>query len=141
MKSSSTKLGVIFVVIGLTIFGCIEVWGADWKWYGRSLEGNYYYDVKGLYSSADDNIRVLVKWVLSEKAKFDNPKEYGKGHENMTHWLTLYEFNCENKKLRILEITFWTEEKLSGATGPMLTEWESFRRGSMGEALYKAVCK
>jgi hypothetical protein len=34
MKSLLGKLGV--VLIGLIIFGCAEVWGADWKFYGSN---------------------------------------------------------------------------------------------------------
>lgn len=141
MKWSSTKSEVIYVVIGLTIFGCIEVWGADWKKLASYAEGDHYYDIKSIYSSADGNLRVLVKWVFSEKARIDNLRTYGKEQENITHWLTLYEFNCKDKKSRILEISFWSEENLSGGTGPMLTDWKSFSRGSPGELLYKAICK
>jgi hypothetical protein len=141
MKSLSVKLGLILFIIGIAIFGNIEAWGADWKKLASYAEGNYYYDIKSIYSSADGNLRVLGKWVFSEKARIDNLRTYGKEQENVTHWLTLYEFNCKDKKFRILEISFWSEENLSGGTGPMLTEWKSFSRGSPGELLYNAICK
>jgi hypothetical protein len=39
MKSLSVKLGVVLFVIELVIFGNIEVWGADWKyWYEEITE-------------------------------------------------------------------------------------------------------
>jgi len=113
----------------------------QWKKLGSYADGNFSYDVTSIYSSADDNIRVLVKWVLSEKAKIDNVKKFGEEQKNVTHWVILYEWNCENKKYRILEISFWRKEHLSGGTGPTLTEWNNFDRDSPGELIYKTVCK
>jgi len=141
MKSSCTKRGVICVVIALTIFGCMEVWGAEWIKLGSYAEANIYYDAKSIYSSADGNLRVLSKLVFSEKGKIDNVRKFGKEQENVTHWLTLHEYDCKDKKFCVLEISFWSEEKLSGGTGPMLKEWESPSRGSPGQLLYKAICK
>jgi len=140
MKSLSVKLGVMIFGIGL-IFACAEVWGADWKKYASDAKGDFYYDIKSVHLTPLGTLEVLVKWVFSEKGKIDNLREFGEEQQNVTHWLITYDYFCEHRKFFVSEITFWTDEKPSGETGPLRGEWKSFSRGSPGELLYKAICK
>lgn len=50
----------MLAVIGLFIFGYVEVWGADWKLYGK----DGYYDAASITRQPDGSIRVWTKWVL-----------------------------------------------------------------------------
>jgi len=49
MKSLSVKLGVI--LIGLAIFGCAEVWGADWKPLSGYILSWYFKNISALFIS------------------------------------------------------------------------------------------
>ena len=39
MKSLSVNTGVILFIVGLSIFACAEVWGADWRLSSSFEEG------------------------------------------------------------------------------------------------------
>src|SRR5512139_3532541 len=66
MKSLSVKLGVILFVIGLAIFGNIEVWGADWKLIedakASSSDSNSYIDMKSIKEFLEGKFRF---WILT----------------------------------------------------------------------------
>ena len=65
MKSLLGKLGVI--LIGLAIFGCAEVWGADWKRFSSSENGISYYDEENLtYPSRKAGGTLLTKLNYSD---------------------------------------------------------------------------
>jgi hypothetical protein len=60
MKSLSVKLGV--VLVGLTIFGYAEVWGADWKeWIRISDKSIYYYDTESITHPSKNIASVVLQ--------------------------------------------------------------------------------
>ena len=147
MKSSLVKLPVIFLAVGL-IFSYSEMWGADWKLYTSTPNGEFFYDSKSIYYNAEDNfVRVVSKVVYSEKMKKDLKEKQGKAYENVTHNSFTYEFDCKDKKYRLLEINIWSGENLLLGPipivkgGPIDSGWQSFAKFSPLDFLYEAVCK
>jgi hypothetical protein len=49
MRLLSSKLGMIFLVMGLTIC-CARAWGADWREFAEATTGIFYYDVESATS-------------------------------------------------------------------------------------------
>ena len=41
MKTLSLKLRVALAVVGLTLFGCADVWGEDWKLFKKSEDAKF----------------------------------------------------------------------------------------------------
>jgi hypothetical protein len=65
----------------------------------------------------------------------------------LSHSITSWEINCADKKFRFLGLTYYSKEKkviyswkLLYSTGSS-EEWSLFVTGSLGERLFKEVCK
>ncbi|MGA2465529.1 MAG: surface-adhesin E family protein [Thermodesulfobacteriota bacterium] len=140
MKSLSVRLGVI-VVIGLAIFGNAEVWGADWKFYGSTEMYLGYYDAQGITRPSKNIIRVWGKDIFMKEGVSKLVRKSGKGYENFSHSISLSEINCVEKTFRQLKVTFYDNEGGSIGTSNSPSEWIFFTPESMGEKLYKEVCK
>jgi len=144
MKSLLAKLGIILV--GLFIFIHAEVRAEDWTFYGRSDKYLCFYDVKSINHSDENIVEVSEKQEYTNEGKDFMVERLGKKYENLSHLITLWQINCPDKKYRFLSLTYYAKEKtviyswkalyLSGTT-----DWSPFIAGSLGERLYKAVCK
>ena len=142
MKSLSVKSGVIIFIIGLIIFWNVEVWGEDWK-YLEQTEGEVVsYDTESITRPSKDTVRVSVKTVFPEKGIKMHVKEFGERYKSLSHVKDLLEFNCVEKKTRILRSTLYSNEGniLASDTSSEL-EWRFIIPDSLGETLYKEVCK
>jgi hypothetical protein len=90
MKLSSSKLGVIFLVMGLTIC-CARAWGADWKEFAEATTGIFYYDEGSVTSPSKDFYRV---WI----------------HNTTKHETSLIEIDCKEKNYRVLDVIKYDEK-------------------------------
>ncbi len=144
---SSVKLGVI-LIIGLTIFAYAEVWGADWKFYGRIDKGSFFYDEKSIRRPSETIVEVLEKQDYTEKGVNDMVEEVGEKYKTLSHLITLWQISCADKKFRFLSLTYYSKEGrviyswevIHSSFGPP-KEWTPFIIDSLGERLFKAVCK
>jgi hypothetical protein len=150
MKSLLVRSGVA-LVIGVAIFGYAEVWGADWKYFSSTdLYECFYYagsmtrytDIAG--GPPRNIVRVWIKLEYTEKGIDGMVKKFGKEYENLSYSLQLWEIHCSLKKQQILSITEYSVEGNVLNTKPTKSRpssWKSFSRESVGESLYKTVCK
>lgn len=141
MKSLSVKLGV--VLIGLAIFSCAEVWGADWKQWTRFGD---YYDVESITHPSKNIVRVWTKHVFPEEVVRKRMKNGGKiaGDEDVLDCqLILYEIDCAQRMARELSVsTYSMMGKFIGSYSDVyLKDWFLIEPESMAEVLLKAVCK
>jgi len=142
MKSLSVKLGV--VLIGLVIFGYAEVWGADWKLYEETDLRECFYDAENMIRSSRDVVEVWTKLEYTGRGVADMAKRFGKHYKNLSYLLELWDFNCAEKKDRLLSITAYTEEGnilYTDQVESRLPPWKIISRGSTEESLYKEVCR
>jgi len=140
MKSLLEKGGVIFVVVGLTIFGSMEVWGGqNWKYYGTNEDGSYYYDSKSMTQPSKNIVRVWVQSAYTDKGISYWVRGGGKEFQNLGYSLVLSELNCVDRVVRYLGILFYSKdgESLRPINGE---EWEFFAPDSMSGVLCDAVC-
>jgi len=140
-------LRIIFVFVAFIIFGYLEVWGDDSVFYGRNDKYTCFYDLKSINRLSHDVPRVSDYQYYTKEGKDLMIRELGGKYENLSHTMTLWEINCAEKKFRFLSLTHYSKENKPIYSWKLLyssntpTEWSSFIPGSMGEKLYKVVCK
>ena len=142
MKSRIGRL-MIIIVTGLLVFSYAEVWGEDWKLIRKNKDGdNYYYDASNITRPSKNIVRGSVKMVYSEKNINREIEKLGSSHKDFSYRINLWEMNCSEKKVAFLQITTYTKNgtviksiKLDKIT------WMSIVPDTMGEDLYKALCK
>src|SRR4030042_1766904 len=142
MKSRIGRL-MIIVVTGLLVFSYAEVWGEDWKLIRKNKDGDsYYYDASNITRPSKNIVRGSVKMVYSEKSINREIEKLGSSHKDFSYRINLWEMNCSEKKVAFLQITTYTKNgtviksiKLDKIT------WMSIVPDTMGEDLYKALCK
>ena len=143
MKSLLRKLRVIF--IGLVIFSYTEVWGADWRVIGEPTVKDVavlYYDADSITHPSKNIVRTWTKKIYSKSAVTRYVKEMGKRFENLSYAVELYEVNCIEKKILLLESTAYSKDgDVIISAKSQATKWSSIVPGSMGEALFGSVCK
>jgi hypothetical protein len=144
MKSISVKLGVILFIIGIALFYCAEVWGADWKFISSTDLYECFYDAENMTRSSKNIVGVWTKLVYTERGVVKMVKEFGKHYENLSYSLELWEINCAEKKHRLLSTTAYSVEGnilYTNQAGSRPPPWKIISRESVEESLYKAVCK
>ncbi len=139
MKSISFRMGV--GLIGLIIFTCAEVWGADCKVYAKEDNFTSYYDAEGITTPFKNIVRVRIKNEFTEKGVAEAVKRFGKKYENINYSIALKEISCSNKKGNNLFLTYYSKGEKAMFTYSSESEWNPIVPESVGEALYNAVCK
>jgi len=142
MKSRIGRL-MIIIVTGLLVFSYAVVWGEDWKLIRKNKDGDsYYYDASNITHPSKNIVRGSVKMVYSEKSINREIEKLGSSHKDFSYRINLWEMNCSEKKVAFLQITTYTKNgtviksiKLDKIT------WMSIVPDTMGEDLYKALCK
>jgi len=139
MKSLSAKCTVIFV--GFLIFGYVEVWGADWRWFGSTPNSDaLFYDAGGITRQPDAVVRVPVKRILSDKSRADSTAMHGKMHKDVDYQISLSELDCKNKMARFLGTKLYSkEDRLISSLGGI--DWEYIGPESAAAALFDKLCK
>ena len=123
MRSLSAKLGVIFLVVGLTI-SCSTVWGADWKEFAEATTGVFHYDAASVTSPSKGLVRV---WI----------------HNVTKHETNLVEVNCMAASYRVLDVIDYDDagrmkEREDYYDNP---GWLSITPKSVLEPLHEIVCR
>ena len=142
MKSLSIKLGIIF--IGLVIFGCAGKRAPNWRLFAETQAdiGVIYYDAANTTHPSKHIVRTWVRLVYSNQGVALQVKELGKRYEDLSYTLILWELNCVGQKNRVLQSTSYSRDgKIISSNLSQQTEWSSINPGSIGEILYKTVCK
>jgi hypothetical protein len=122
MKLSSSKLGIIFLVFGLTIF-CAEAWGADWREFTEAISGVFYYDKESVTSPSKDFFRI---WI----------------HNTTKHETSLIEIDCKEKNYRVLDVVEYDETNRIKARYDYYdnTSWLGIFQKTVPEPLHSILC-
>jgi hypothetical protein len=140
-------LRIIFVFAAFIIFSYVEAWGEDRMFYGGNDKYTCFYDLKRINRLSHNVVRVSDYQYYTKEGKDLMIRKLGGKYENLSHTMTLWEINCAEKKFRFLSLTHYSKENSPIYSWQLLyssdssTEWTSFTSGSLGEGLYKAVCK
>jgi len=139
MKSLSVKLGV--VLIGLFILTYAEVWGEDWKLYGSNDRVFGYYDTQSITRPSQNVVIVWTRWDYKGKGVLFMVGKFGKEYENLSYSKQFLEINCSERKNRGLSLINHDNKGnvIESTSSP--SDWNYVTPGSLGESLYKEVCK
>ena len=139
MKSLLGKLGVI--LIGLAIFGCAEVWGADWKLYVVHESFSAYYDAQSITRPSKNIVRVQTRSNITELGVLYLMRERGNEYETLSHLIILSEINCIKKTVCSLSITYYDNKGGVIYSSSSPGQFDPIVPGTNVEILYKEVCK
>jgi hypothetical protein len=136
------KLSVAMIgFFGLLIAGHPEAWGVDWKEYGKTDYGEFFYDAGSIKRPSENVIRVWTKTVYTKNDSLRMQIEYGEHYENVSYSVTLWEINCPGKMYHFLSVQDCSREGAVLFSEEMKREWNFFAPGSIDETLYKSVCQ
>jgi hypothetical protein len=144
MKSLLVKSGVFLAVIGLTVLGHAEAWGADWRFFNSTDLYECFYYEDSMTHPSKNMVQLWIKLEYTEKGVTGKVKEFGKHYEPLKYSLQLWEINCATKKDHILlNKDYSVEGNILNTKPPKggFSSWKSIPKGSVGESLLKAVCK
>lgn len=138
-------LFIILMAISVSIFSYGKVWGADWRYYGKDDDGSYYYDAKSITCLSNSIVSVSEKMVFTEKGKNEVVSTFGKQFDlnGLNYSIALFQHDCMEKKYHSLEITEYSKDGkvLFQLKTENISKWENMDTGSVGEKLYKIICK
>jgi hypothetical protein len=136
------RVGIFSIIFGVLVSVYGRASGADWKFYAKSEFGSYSYDIENMSRPSDHLVRVWQKLILNDKGTMDLVGEFGKEYEKATEAIILREIDCMNKKSRILELTFCSEEgRIIKKESYNPLGWDSIVPDSVDDLLYFAICQ
>lgn len=122
----------------------------DWVEYGRTNdESVYLYNKKNITKSGEMNIvKVWDKIIYSPKGRLNRVKEMRRiglstyDWNGLSHNITLYKIDCENKKFQILSSTDYDKNGLViFSPNSEDSQWRYIVPGSIIEILQDIVCR
>jgi len=136
MKSLSVKPGVILFIIGLTIFGNIEVWGADWKLIEDSKasysDSDYYVDMKSIKKISEEKVRFWILTVFLPPGTIKPSIEEAR-KQGSTDYI---ELDCAEKKYRSVK----SEREAREGYTIRPHHWYNIEPDSVYEKMGEVVC-
>ena len=102
---------IILATIVLMLLSSV-VYGADWKYYSKDVDGSSsFYDTQSV-SRGENTIKVWGKAVLSDKAKKKNIKNFPEmpDIENISYMEGRWEINCSKNTMRSLSLFWYSSE-------------------------------
>ena len=134
---------IVIVAMGLLFFGNADVWGENWKPLRPSKDGDSnYYDADSITRPSKNIVRGSVKTVYSQKSVNREVQKLGPTYKDLSHKILLWEMNCSEKKVAFLQWTTYTKNgTIIKSIKPEMITWMSMVPETMGEDLYKLLCK
>jgi len=140
MKSLLRMVGVILV--WFAIFSGAKAWGADWRLYFNDSDAQFYYDKESITNSSENIVSVWVREKLTREGIDNAVRALGGKYADLSYLRILYEINCRDKKISDLAFSFYSEQGfLINSKFNNEKQWNFIMSGSMGDFLYRAVCK
>jgi len=139
-------------LLAITCFCMVAspVFSSDWVLYGRPDSGSLiaYYDRENVVPIGDKMLRVTVKYVYSEAGKKEVIKSRKQselpteGYERLGHSIVQYELDCGKSQQAIFSVNeIDVDGKELDRYNPPGRTWTPIKRGGIGDALLKKVCK
>jgi hypothetical protein len=140
MKTSSLKLKIILVIIGLAIFGYTEVWGQDWRLYWEDPFASYYYDAAKVIRPSKNIVRVWGKVDYKKGGVTELVARLGERFKTTSFSIDLSEFDCLQGQYKELQRTFFSQKATYLGEQSNLS-LGSVNQGTIQEKLHRIVCK
>ena len=128
-------------ILAITLLGCVQAGRPVWKFYAENEEGWFVYDIQNLTHPSRDIVRVWTKSVYLDKGMGPVVKKIGKGYENPSYTIRFQEIDCKDEKMRLLSVTYYSQDGEVLKTFKQESLWRSISPGSIDEKLYQRVCQ
>jgi hypothetical protein len=144
-----SRLVVILAIIGFTVFGYDEVWGADWKYFASGVDWTFWwYDTQGVTYRPNMIIHVWVKRLKADEimdmvrsgAKL-TVSELEQMTSERSYEQVLMEIDCVKKTADERQKLNYDSNGVLKSGESILGAREIIPSGSIAERLYKTVCK
>ena len=133
---------VIFIVIGGILAGYRDSGAVDYRMFGESKEGIFYYDIESITYPSNFTVDAWVKENFSGPGVAATSRALGQDYRNLDHSVSQVELNCKDKTFRQLSLTFYAKDgSVMSSSKNMVKEFEAIKPNSVNEALYKTLCK
>ena len=135
---------IILTTIALMLLSSAGYGVADWKLIGTSWETDYYYDPQSVSLLSQDIVRVWMKKIYGEKTVKEYIKGVGPEFKELSYDLSLIEFNCSEKKSRLLNFSYYNQDGglISSFTPDSdSSSWNFIVPNSILDALFIIVCE
>jgi len=141
------RLLLTISVVCLLMLSYTAVNGAEWVYYGESVNGQRHYDKESI-SSVKGIIKVWSKTIYSEKGKQKYIEEakidgsYKKRYEDLSYATMLYVFKCDTREYDFTFGVGWDSEgsQIDTISIPSIS-YRPISPETVTETLYKIVCK
>jgi hypothetical protein len=135
--------GIILAVIGyIVLLFCMEGWGADWKLIGQDVKGSVLeIDLASISRQPNNMVKVLLKRTRSKESVADWVNKFGEKYKDFSYSIDLEEYDCTEKKRRILGLTQYSLDGEIIFSDNSPGEWGFIIRDSMADAICEEVCK
>ena len=136
------KRAFTLAVIGFAIFFfCSEEGAADWTVNFATENFTYLYDQENIDEVSPGILRIKQKWFPSPKKAEEMVQEDGLRYTNWDHSLLLTELDCGKRQQRLLAILEYDKSgNVTYIEDHSDSGWIFLIPGSVGEALFRAVC-
>lgn len=152
--------GIIFVMKKTTLlFAAIilfstvlKLHGAEWISIGKDRLGNeLFYDHEVIIERSKDIMEVQMKGIYSDAGRRERIQDRTRAkstverYETLSYSLELQQINCVKREFRVMAYTDYSSD--GGVLYKFIAEqqamkgWEPIAPDSMGERMYKAVCR
>lgn len=130
------------ISVALALLGSTEAWGTDWKAYGGTNDGVFYYDIENITHPSKNIIRFWHKAIFSEAGIREAVNTFGKDYENLDHSISLREINCSEKMIRSLAVTYYSNDgAVLDSAMDYEAEWHLIDSTAIIESLYQRLCE
>lgn len=147
--SEMKRAKIFYVTCILLIFTLFasQAWAADWGFRGLLPRGTGYYDKHSIKKINKNTGQVWTVTIYNEKGKADAYsilKKRDKAPDNpetLSQELVLLEFDCANKKYRIVSLDIYDEKENLLLSVPEINgQWNDIVPNSINEKLKNIVC-
>jgi len=139
MKSMGDKLGAVFAVL-FFIFLCTSARAENWKSFGSTPSGSFYYDFDSITLVSKNVIRVWTQQVFSPAGISQMVEAFGPKYNNLLKQVGQFEIDCAESKVRMTFFNYSRNGEILASGQYKKGEWEFVPPGSTINALTQTLC-
>jgi hypothetical protein len=139
MKSFLCKLGIVLVVV-VTVFAYADVWGENWKSFGSTPSGSFYYDFDSITLVSKNLIKVWTQLVFSPAGISQMVEAFGPKYNNLQNQVGQFDIDCAESKVRITFFNYSRDGEMLASGQYKKGEWVLVPSGTVVSTLIQELC-
>lgn len=132
-----------FILIGIVSLFLFSVTSGayDWRPYGKTYNGKFYYDAETIRQISKNVMKVWVKTEYSPEGVEFVIKTMGQKYSELSYLVSSYKIDCAEQKFMITESAFFAHDGSIIYSWKAQDEWSEVLSNSITALLLKAVCQ